>query len=182
MKLVGFKYLERKVLLYTLIKDLQRSPTMTDGERARFQRDVLRLIASYVRSHRSDFSETEIYVNLLVPRGDDLIVAARDSDHRLPSATYPRRVMAAARVFETGDYVVVGDVHREYGDAEKPYRGILLLPVRGPSSVLAVVSIDSAKPHHFDLEGRDLERYLLPYMALLEWSLVTCDASNEASR
>lgn len=99
MKLVRFKYLERKVLLYTLIKDLQRAPAMGAAERVRFQSDVLRLIASYVRSHRSDFSETEIYVNLIVEDGSDLVVLARDSNHRLPRARYPRASLAAARVF-----------------------------------------------------------------------------------
>jgi hypothetical protein len=77
----------------------------------------------------------------------------------------------------TGDHVVVGDVHREYGEVEKPYRSILALPVRGPTSVVAVVSIDSSKAHHFALENQDLDRYLQPYIGLLEWSLRTCEGT-----
>jgi putative methionine-R-sulfoxide reductase with GAF domain len=80
-------------------------------------------------------------------------------------------MMLATKAFETGDHAFVGDVHAEYGDTEKPYRSILALPVRGESSVIAVVSIDSARPYHFDLESHDLERYLSPYIALLEWTL-----------
>lgn len=179
MKIVQENYLERKVLLYRLIKDLQRHPTMTPSQIETFQRETLELIASYVRSHRADLAATQIYVNLLVEDGDHLVVIARDSNHRHPRARYPRAVMAAARVFDTGDHFLVNDVHREYGDVEKPYRSILLLPVRGPDSVLAVVSIDSAKPHHFDLEAADLERYLAPYIALLEWSLLACQRKKE---
>ncbi|MDX2051885.1 MAG: GAF domain-containing protein [Polyangiaceae bacterium] len=178
MKIVQGMYLERKILLYRLIKDLQRHRAMSPGEVSRFQQETLGLIASYVRSHRADFSATQIYVNLLVEDGDDLVVIARDSEHRKPGARYQRRLMAATTVFETGDHLVVGNVHREYGDVEKPYRSILLLPIRGPEAVLAVLSIDSAKPHHFDLEGRSLERYLAPYVALLEWSLVACHSSR----
>jgi hypothetical protein len=152
---------------------------MAPHEVSRFQRETLELVASYVRSHRADFSATQIYVNLLVEDGDELVVIARDSEHRKPGARYQRRLMAAATVFENGDHLVVGNVQREYGDVDKPYRSILLLPVRGPQTVLAVLSIDSAKAHHFDLEGRDLERYLAPYTALLEWSLLACHSTPE---
>ena len=181
MKVVRAKYLERKALLYRLIKDVQRSPDMTDAELLRFQQETLGLIASYVRSHRGDLSETQIYVNLLIEDGDELVVIARNSEHRRPGARYPKRLMAATEAFESGDHVVVGDVHREYGDTEKGYRSILVLPVRGPSSIVAAVSIDSSKAHHFDLESSDLERYLAPYIALLEWSLLRCQPSTRGS-
>jgi hypothetical protein len=171
MKIVHRDYLERKALLYRLIKDLQRHPEMTREEVSRFQREALELIASYVRAHRADFSRTEIFVNLLVEDGDSLVVIARDRDHRMPGARYSRSTMAAAKVFESGDHIVVGNVHREYGDVEKEYRSILVLPVRGRSGISAVVSIDSARAHHFDLEARDLERFLQPYIGLLEWTL-----------
>jgi hypothetical protein len=172
MKIVRARYLERKLWLYRLIKALQRTPEMTLAELQSFQRDTLCLIASYVRSHRADLWATQIYVNLLIESGDELVVIARDSEHRHPGARYPRTVMAASAVFSSGAHLVVGNVHTQYGDVEKPYKSILLLPVRGPSSIIAVVSIDSAKAHHFDLEGDELERYLAPYLALLEWSVI----------
>ena len=80
--------------------------------------------------------------------------------------------MFATQVFEDGRARVLGDLRAAYPGERKPYRSILALPVRSNDRVLAVVSIDSARPYHFDLEYQELERYVAPYLALLEWSLI----------
>jgi len=41
-----------------------------------------------------------------------------------------------------------------------------------------------ARPYHFDLEYEELERYVAPYLALLEWSLIieTIDHESTATK
>jgi hypothetical protein len=85
MKVVRAKYLARKTMLYRLIKDLQRHRTCRRPNGCAFSRRRLYLIASFVRSHRADLSESEIYVSLLVEDGADIVVVARDREHRKPA-------------------------------------------------------------------------------------------------
>ena len=174
MKLLARGYAERKLALYMLIQDLERAPVMTDVEVHRFQRDALSLIAKYVRDHRLDRKGTEIFVNLLVAEGDDLVVVARDRPHRADSAQYARSGMIAAKALDTGNNVVTGDVYVDYPETppSKPYRSIMAIPVRDASdTVLGVVSIDSSRRYHFDAHKNDLGDGLAPYVALLAWTL-----------
>ena len=95
MQVVEAAYLERKTLLYRLIKEMQYRVRMSAPEVERFRRDALTLIASYVRGHRADLRGVEIFVNLLVEDGDELVVIARNHDHRLPGVRYPKAGMLA---------------------------------------------------------------------------------------
>ena len=125
----------------------------------------------FVRNHRDDASGTEIFVNLLVIEGDGVVVVARNHEHRVPLARYPKKDMIAARAIEQGQVAFSGNVEKEWGVTGKPYKSVLVLPVRSETAVLGAVSIDSSRGHHFDIEHRELERYLAPYVALLVWTL-----------
>lgn len=173
MQVVHHDYLARKALLLRLVKEMQRGQTMTAFEVSRFQQETLQLIASYVRGHRSDTKRNEIFVNLLVEDGNSLKVVARDLDHRLPGALYPKENMVAWRAIQTGIVQLTGDVQTEYPNtaSAKKYKSILALPVCADVGVLGCVSIDSIRPCHFDLEWSELERNVSPYVALLEWTL-----------
>jgi transcriptional regulator with GAF, ATPase, and Fis domain len=173
MQLVRESYLERKNMLYRLIKEMQHRELSSPTDVLRFQTDALQLIASYVRAHRGDGSGTEIFVNLLAESGNDIVVVARNHDHRQPTARYPKHQMVAWESMRLGEVGLVGDTRRELGPEtrSKPYRSILILPIRDDRKILGAVSIDSSRPHHFDLEWSELERYLAPYVCLLGWTL-----------
>ena len=170
---VEFEYLARKGRLYKLLKLMQRREMLTRQEVADFQKEALQLIASYVRGHRADAAGSEIFVNLLVEDGEDLMVVARNQDHRNPGARYPKARMLAWGAINSGQVVCIGDLAKCDPDqaSTKPYRSILALPVHGENRVLGAVSIDSTRRHHFDAECVTLERYLAPYVCLLGWSI-----------
>lgn len=176
MQVVVREYRTRKVRLKTLVETLaQRASPPKREDADRFNGEVLSLIASFVRGHRGDLQETKIFVNLLVEDGDQLVVIARNQAHRVPGARYDKGRMLAWASLRSGNALAVGDMnaHPELavGGKPKPYRSILVLPIRATDRMLGVVSIDSSLPHHFDLEWEDLERYLQPYLSLLTWTL-----------
>jgi hypothetical protein len=175
MQLLRRNYGERKLKLYALLQDLQRPEPLAAGEVQRFQQEALALIANYVRDHRADRSGTQIFVNLLVEEGDDLVVVARDQPHRDRSARYPKAMMLATRALETQDAATVGDVYLEFPDTPrgKPYRSILVVPVvlEAERRAVGVVSIDSSRPYHFESDFKGLVTALMPYACLLAWTL-----------
>jgi hypothetical protein len=181
MKLVRREYFERKALMYKLVRQMHRRHAMSAQEIKRFQQDALGLVASYVRGHRADSSGTVIFANLLVEDGDDLVVVARDSYHyhRSDNARYPKHSMVAWYAMQAMGEVFVGDVKQVTPEltARKPYRSVLAIPLvtdTGDGSgthVVGVVSIDSAEPNHFDIEAKKLSHALMPYLALLGWTL-----------
>lgn len=174
MQQVQYDYLTRKARLYGLLKDLQyRASSMSSDQIVAFQREVLGLIASYVRGHRADLRGVEIFVNLLVEDGGEIVVAVRNHDHRRPGARYPKENMLAWQCIESGSAKFYGDIRRDSPETcnGKSYRSVLVLPIHGNERVLGCVSIDSTRAHHFDIEWSDLERYLAPYVCLLAWTL-----------
>ena len=170
---VEFEYLSRKGRLYKLLKTMQRRENLTRLEIAEYQKEALCLIVSFVRGHRADPSGTEIFANLLVEDGNDLVVVARNQDHRNPGARYPKDGMLAWGAILSGNSVCMGDIKKcaPSQASTKPYRSIMAIPVMGEDRILGAVSIDSTRPHHFDAEMNDLERYLAPYVCLLGWSI-----------
>lgn len=123
-------YLTRKLLLDRLVRDVPRAGIMSPHEIARFQQEALHLIATYVRDHRRDVRAKQIFANLLIGDGDDMVVVARDRPHRTGSARYPKKRMLAARALETGRTQLVGELYAEWPDTEgsKSYRSILSDP------------------------------------------------------
>ncbi len=171
MKLVPRFYMERKLMMYRLILESRRASTMGPHEIARYQRDTLALIANYVRSHREDPDGTTIFVNLVVADGDAVRVVARSDDHRMPSATYSRATSLVGQVIDTGEVGYTGNIAADWEVTGKPYKSVLVLPVRDQSAILGAVAIDSSKAYHFDIEHNELDRALQPYIALLVWTL-----------
>jgi transcriptional regulator with GAF, ATPase, and Fis domain len=168
-------YLARKLGLTKVIQALHRREEIAKNPDSvrEYQREVLWLIASYVRGYRFDKKGRIIFANLLVPDGDHLVVVARDREHRKPTARYPRDGMIVDEVFQTGDATITGDLYIDYPatDRGKKYHSILVLPVRYNDRVLAAVSIDSSRKHDFDVGFRDLVECLQPYVALLGWTV-----------
>ena len=69
--------------------------------------------------------------------------------------------------------VVTGDLYGEYPGTPpgKAYKSILVIPVYRDGEVVGAVSIDSSRRYHFDLDASNLVEYLMPYVALLAWTL-----------
>ncbi|HEY5957242.1 MAG TPA: GAF domain-containing protein [Polyangiaceae bacterium] len=173
MKVVSKDYVERKIRLYALIKQVQYREGMSVQATGQYQCECLRLIASYVRNHRADWAGDEIYVNLLIEDGDDLVVVARDREHRIAGARYPKKKMVVWKAIQTGTTLAENDIGKAVAQTEeKTYRSILAIPVRGKAGeVLGAVSVDSRHPHHFEGQVLALEKYLLPYVCLLAWTI-----------
>jgi hypothetical protein len=173
MKLVEFEYQARKNRLYKLLKQLQYQRDMAPREIALFQQEVLQLIASYVRGYRADMHGREVFTNLVVIDGEEMVVLARNQDHRQVGARYPKHDMVAWAAMQRGEAAVLGDLAREFPAiaVTKRYRSIMALPIMGEHGVLGAVSIDSGRPHDFDAECDKLERYLAPYVCLLGWTI-----------
>lgn len=176
LQIVERNYLERKARLYMLLREMQKQmytkDPPTEEARLRFQRDALDLITSYVRGHRADHNGTIIFANLLVEDGDDIVVVARDKEHRVPLARYPKEGMIAWKAMQTGNTQICSDATKLLAPGrEMSYRSILAIPIRNDERILGVVSIDSSLPYHFDLEVDALERALAPYVCLLGWTL-----------
>jgi GAF domain-containing protein len=114
----------------------------------------------------------QIFANLLIGEGDEMVVVARDQVHRVGGARYPRNVMIASKALETGHPQLVGELYEEWPETVegKPYRSILAIPVNTESKVVGVVSIDSSLPFHFHADP-NLVNYLMPYVGLLAWTL-----------
>ncbi len=165
---------ERSTNLYRVVSDLQRREELTANEIERYQCDVLHYIALYVRDHRRNSGTPTIFANLLVADGDELVVVARDREHRVARARYPKARMLAWEAIETGLVQLTGDVRIDYpGMAEgKPYTSILAIPVFYRGQRVAAVSIDSSNRYHFDLDWRELVDHLAPYVAMLGWTAV----------
>jgi hypothetical protein len=179
MQLLTRNYIERKLRLYDLITVTQRHETTTPPEVMKFQRDALILIASYVRDHRADSGKTKIFANLLIEDGDNLIVVARDQDHRTGRASYPKEGMIVWDAMLRGEAVVTGDLCADFPHTlpGKRYKSVLAIPVFRSGVVVGAVSIDSSERYHFDLEAAQLTTYLMPYIALLSWTLLAPSTS-----
>jgi transcriptional regulator with GAF, ATPase, and Fis domain len=190
MQLLQRNYLARKLMVYRLVRDMERATLMSKDEIAAFQRDALHLIATYVRDHRADTKGMQIFANLLVEDRENLRVVARDRLHRESSVLLSKYGALAWAALSTGEPKLTGDVYADYPETAngKPYRSILVIPVRRGSKVLGVVSIDSTRCYHFDREMKNLVEYLSPYVAFLAWTLeapwdmVAADPDTQSNR
>lgn len=173
MQLIQRNYLARKLMVYRIVREMERAPLMSHAEVATYQQEVLHLIATYVRDHRADTKGIQIFANLLVEDGDCIRVVARDRLHRESSVLLPKRGSLAWAALKTGEPKLTGDVYADYPETAtgKPYRSILVIPVRRGPKVLGVVSVDSARRYHFDREMKNLVEYLSPYVAFLAWTI-----------
>jgi hypothetical protein len=176
IQLVQGHYLARKLGFFPLISKAQNWQSHSAArEVTAFQESALQLIAMYTRDHRTDLKGTQIFANLMVPHGNDLVVVARD----LTTRPVPQRYgmgdnLLCWAAFRDNETKYTGDVYRDFPKTPpgKPYRSILAVPVRDAGgNAMGVVSIDSSRRYHFDLAVEELKFYLLPYIALFEWTV-----------
>lgn len=167
---------ERQLLLeklvHTTVVWLSRPPS--PRELREFQQDVLGLIASYVRDHRSDLKGRKIFVNLLVPDGDGLTVIARSDDQRpVPQRYAPDECLVMWKALHTGRAQCSGDIYEDCPKTPKgkPYRSVLAIPIKLDKRVVGGVSVDSAAKYHFDRYVDELQVELAPYVQLLAVTL-----------
>jgi hypothetical protein len=146
--------------------------------------DILSLIVSHVRDHRGSHQEDEydVFANLLLPDGADLVVVARDralrsKDYSRPvPKRYPTAALLCGEAIAKRQVLSVGDIHRERlgTPRDKPYNSVLAVPIERAdgSGMLGVLSVDSTRPYFFKtftpnaLEDR-LENNLQPYVRML---------------
>ncbi len=168
---------ERQLLLHKLLHETQtwRRCPPTEREVSTFQKNALRLIATYVRDHRSDLKGRNIFVSLLVSEGDRIVVLAR-SDAKRPLLQSYRvdECSVSWAAISTGIPHSTGDVYRDAPNTPmgKPYKSILALPICLENQILGAVSVDSGEPYHFEGHEEELEIQLAPYVQLLAVTLV----------
>jgi len=143
--------------------------------------DLLDVIVLHVSDHRGSYrkDKPEVFANILLDAGEDLVVVARDRLSQSPG--YPRPTptkhakasTACGRAIEARKPISVGDLTAEYPEApkNKPYRSILALPLisSDDAQVYGALSIDSSRPYFFHSfrEGHVenyLENSLQPYI------------------
>lgn len=164
---------ERSARLYRLIDMLERNTTLTGSEIHTFQVEALVFLASYVRDHRKDTRKPTIFANLLRQEGDDIVVVARDREHRTSLARYPKSGLLAYEAMRTGTHQVTGDVYADFPNLEpgKPYRSVLVIPIFQGGAVVGGVSIDSSHRYAFDIHAQELVDHLAPYVRMLAWTM-----------
>jgi hypothetical protein len=102
-------------------------------------REILDLIVLHVRDYRGSRKEKpkEVFANLLVEDGNNLVVVMRDSmshsaEYERPiPRTYPKASLACGRAIMAKKPFSVGRLIDEYpeGPKNKPYRSILAIPL-----------------------------------------------------
>lgn len=160
-------------------------------------RDILDVIVLHVRDHRGNFrnDRPEVFGNLLLEDGADLIVVARDSfshssqyQRQIP-AKYPKATMLCGRAIERRKVLSVGVLTQAYpeGPRNKPYQSILAIPLFGAKgdTPYGVLSIDCSRPYFFEsfVPGQvenDLENNLQPYVHLITLTLEALVSSDRS--
>jgi hypothetical protein len=177
MKLLRSNYDERKLAFQKLIHTMQQwfVEPPTTREVARFQQDALQLIALYVRDHRYDLKRKQIFVNLMVQRGEQVVVIRRaDPETRpVPQAYASHECTLVWEAIRGRRAQVTGDVYEQFPGTRpnKPYNSIIVLPVFLGARVVGAVSIDSEAKYHFDRYFEELQTALAPYVQLLATTL-----------
>ncbi len=167
---------ERQLLLEKLLHTTQTWLTEAPNQREveEFQKDALRLVASYVRDHRSDLNRKKIFVNLLVRSGDELVVIARsDAQRNTPQRYRLDECQVMWDAIEQGVTQCTGDVYADFPKTPKGklYNSVLAIPIKLDKRVLGGVSVDSAAKYHFDRYVEELQTELAPYVQLLAVTL-----------
>jgi hypothetical protein len=138
---------------------------------------LLTAIRSQVEALVADTEGIHIKVCLVVPDPQDetrlLVLSRSDGDRRYP-VSYPREDLVAWSAIQSRRFSYSRSLPPREG---KEYKCIIAYPIlsdegRGNIRPLGSVSIDSTRSHHFDgLEGK-METRLLPYIQLLQLSLI----------
>jgi hypothetical protein len=151
------------------------SVTFDAIHRERFIYGILTTINAHVERWIVESAGMYVNVSLLVEDRQDssrLAVIARARPDR-PNISYPKTgLFAWGSCWKTKKIFYVAD----FADASKPYKCILLVPVKiqagnGSTSVIGIISIDSSKAHHFDGLEFEIESKLLPELSLLKLAI-----------
>ena len=188
----GRKWLnERKAALAGIIKRINLSlakDSLSQAEVQQTVKEILDLIVLHVRDYRGhhNIQKKEVFANLLIERGDDLVVVCRDSVSESPQyerpipAVYSKAGMLCGRAMEARKPLSIGmltDEHPE-GPQNKPYKSILALPLFTTSDdrVYGCVSVDCSRPYFFqsftpEAAENQMENSLQPYLQLITMAL-----------
>jgi hypothetical protein len=196
---------ERKSATAAIIQKINRyaGEAVVETEDARaVLRDLLDVIVLHVRDHRGSFRDDrpEVFANLLLVDGNELVVVARDKFSHSPEyqrqvpIRYPKASMLCGRAIESKKALGVGMLTEAYpeGPRNKPYKSILAIPLFGAeaNAPYGVLSIDCSRPFFFEsfVPGQtenDLENSLQPYSHLITLVLellVSRDPSQVVTR
>lgn len=185
LQIVKEKRVERQLLHLRLVEEMQRmllvAGPIGEERRRNFRVEVLQLIASYVRSHRSDEHGTMIHANLLAEQNGQWMVLARDERHRLDAPVVSTEDSLAWQAYKSGEAKVTGDVYEDYPGTPqgRPYRSILAIPVFSGDVPVAVVTVDSTRRYHFDSDRNNLVLDLNPFVAMLGWTIISTRDKRE---
>jgi hypothetical protein len=132
------------------------------------RRRLLECIVKHVREYRNDFAGVKIYSNLLIRQEDEIEVVVRNDPNRRVPCRYPKDSLLCNEVFDTSTTTTCGDVSC-YSHRQTDYKSFMALPVCDykDGRCLAVVTIDSTEPYHFDDIYELIETMLRPYTRTL---------------
>lgn len=178
---------ERKAATAAIIQRINclitRGPASLDDAKV-ILRDLLDVVVLHIRDHRGSFRDErpEVFANLLLVDGDELVVVARDkvshsTQYQRPvPVRYPKATMLCGRAIESKKVISVGLLTQAYpeGPTNKPYKSILAMPLFGARDDVpyGALSIDCSRPYFFEsfIPGQaenDLENSLQPYIHLI---------------
>jgi len=185
----GRKWLaQRKAAQAGIIKrinvNIPSAATISDAEIKSILTDILDVIVLHVRDYRGSHQDKkkEVFASLLIERGDDLVVVARDSlshssqyERHIP-AVYSKATMLCGRAMVAKKALSIGKLRAEYpeGPQNKPYASILAIPLFDSinNEAFGCVSVDCSKPYFFqsftpDQVENEMENSLQPYLQLI---------------
>lgn len=182
---------ERKAALAGIIKRINLSlakGALSQAEVQQTLKEILDLIVLHVRDYRGhhNIQKKEVFANLLIERGSDLVVVCRDSFSATPQyerpipAAYPKAAMLCGRTMEARKPLSIGMLTEEYpeGPQNKPYQSILALPLFTTSDdrVYGCISVDCSRPYFFqsftpEAAENEMENSLQPYLQLITMTL-----------
>jgi hypothetical protein len=165
------------------INALLEAPSHDIQQVRRLIEDLLDVAVSHVRDYRGNHKSVDVFANLLLVDGEDLVVVARDPNltnskdlKRTTPARYAKATLAAGRAIEARAAVAVGDYHLEYPELpkNKPYRSVLAIPLmpKPDQPPIGALCIDSSQPYFFEsftpgAVENDLDNSLAPYVHTL---------------
>ncbi|WP_143735043.1 GAF domain-containing protein [Methylocaldum sp. 14B] len=164
--------LKRRIRTASCLEDINKmiaNPSELSSENLmHVRKKLLECIVEHVREYRGDLYGTKIYSNLLIREGEEIVVVARDSPSRKEGVRYSKDALLSSKVFDEIKAISCGRA-RDHTERHIEYESFMALPVvdYNNNTCLAVITIDSTEPHHFDDIYQSLETMLRPYTRTL---------------
>jgi hypothetical protein len=141
-------------------------------------------IVDSVRDERNDIQGNKIFSNLLIPDGDELVVAIRNAPDRTDGTRYPQATLNCSDVLRTKKPMFFGNVHHSDSKSrrEVTYKSFMAIPVLNftGDACLAIVTIDSSEIHHFDDVYETFDTLLSPYITTITTTFFIESMHNKA--